>query len=176
MDATQDPGDASAVPSRAQPPETVEELEVVEEAEIIETDGTGEQTAAELSVAIHHREGPLPSPADLRAYFDISDYVGTTIVDMAKNAAGHRHKMERRSFWVILAVILCVTLVMLAVVGAAAWVAAEVSVVGGVIVLLASPTAVLWTLLARLVRRARRQRSEDTGNRPPADEEAREGS
>ena len=175
MDATQDPGDAAAVPNRAQPPDTVEGLEVVDEAEIIETDRTGAQTAAELSVAIHHREGPLPSPADLRAYFDISDYVGTTIVDMAKNAAGHRHKMERRSFWVILTVILCVTLVMLAVVGAAAWVAAEVSVVGGVIVLLASPTAVLWALLARLVRRARRQRSA-TGNRPPADEEAQEGS
>lgn len=163
------------MPSRAQPSESVEEVDVAEEAEVVETHGTGDLTAAELSVAIHHREGPLPPPADLRAYFDISDYVGTTIVDMAKNAAGHRHKMERRSFWVILAVISCVTLVMLAVVGAAAWVAAEVSVVGGVIVLLASPTAVLWTLLARLARRARRQRSDASDDEPPAEEESQEG-
>lgn len=59
---------------------------------------------------------------------------------------------------------------------AAAWVAAEVSVVGGVLVLLASPTALLWAFLSRLLRRMRRSRSDaaseaasDSDDSPQAD-------
>lgn len=142
----------SEIPQRAQSPEVVEPT----------TEDVS--TTSGMSVAIHHREGPLPSPAELQAYFDISEGVGHTIVGMAKKAASHRHMMERRSVWVIIVLALCVTSVMLLVVAAAAWVAVEVSVLGGVIVLLASPSAVLWTLVSRMIRQLRRQR------RDPEDE------
>ena len=135
---------------RAQPAEVIQEAEVVDPAE------STEPAASALSVAFHHREGPLPAPAELQAYYDIAPEVGSSIVQMAHTAATHRHRMESRSFWLIIVFALCVTTVMLAVIAAAGWVAAEVSAVGGVVVLLASPTALLWALVSRAVRRIRR--------------------
>ena len=150
-------------PGTAQPP-----AEVAEPVEVVEPASPSRQGASAVSVKMVHRQAPLPAPSELRSYFDISEFVGNTIVEMARDTAKHRHRMERRSFWVILTVILCVTAVMLGVVWGAVRVA-EVSVPGGVLILLASPTAVLWALLSRLFRRLRRQRS-DAADEPTADE------
>ena len=49
----------SEIPQRAQSPEVVEPT----------TEDVS--TTSGMSVAIHHREGPLPSPAELQAYFAI---------------------------------------------------------------------------------------------------------
>lgn len=147
--------------SGSEPLERAQPAEVVETAEVVEPAETAEPSASGVSVAIHHREGPLPAPVELKAYFDIAPEVGRSIIQMAENAASHRHRMERRSFWVIIVFALCVTAVMLAVVAAAAWVAAEVSAWGGVVVLLASPTALLWALVSRLARRIRRSRDDE---------------
>lgn len=137
------------------PAEDPEDAEGVSPPEVVDAPPP---EGSEMSVTMVHREGPLPSPADLGAYFAIDDYVGRGIVDMARDAASQRYRMERRSFWVIVIVVLCVTAVLLAVVWGAVKVATEVSVVGGVLVLLASPTAVLWTLLSRLLKRLRHTR------------------
>jgi len=146
--------------SGSEPLERAQPVEVIETAEVVEPAETEASSASGMSVAIHHSEGPLPAPAELRAYFDIAPEVGRSIIQMAENAASHRHRMERRSFWLIIVFALCVTAVMLAVVAAAAWVAAEVSAWGGVVVLLASPTALLWALVSRLARRMRRNRDD----------------
>ena len=153
-------------PGTAQPP-----AEVAEPVEVVEPASPSRQGASAVSVKMVHRQAPLPAPSELRSYFDISEFVGNTIVEMARDTAKHRHRMERRSFWVILTVILCVTAVMLGVVWGAVRVA-EVSVPGGVLILLASPTAVLWALLSRLFRRLRRQRDEPAADEPAADEPA----
>lgn len=146
--------------------------EVGEVPEVVEPGKPRPPSGGEVSLRMVHRQAPLPDPRELRSYFDISEFVGNTIVEMARDTSKHRHRMERRSFWVILTVILCVTAVMLGVVWGAVRVA-EVSVPGGVLILLASPTAVLWALLSRLFGRLRRQRSveadEPTADEPTAD-------
>ena len=148
---------------------------MVDPAEVVDPTESTEPAASALSVAFHHREGPLPAPTELQAYYDIAPEVGSNIVQMAHTAATHRHRMESRSFWLIIVFALCVTTVMLAVVAAAAWVAAEVSAVGGVVVLLASPTALLWALVSRAVRRIRRgpqNEAEDAESTEAEDEES----
>ncbi len=154
-------------PEPAQPP-----AEAAEVPEVVEPGEPQPPSSGEVSLKMVHRRAPLPVPSELRSYFDISEFVGNTIVEMARDTAKHRHRMERRSFWVILTAILCVTVVMLGIVWGAVRVA-EVSVPGGVLILLASPTALLWALLSRLFRRLRRQRS-DEADEPAGD--ADEGS
>lgn len=162
-DAAGDPDEGSDEGSEAaQPP-----AEVAEVPEVVETGESEPPSGAEVSVKMVHRQAPLPAPSELGEYYGISEFVGNTIVEMARDAAKHRHRMERRSFWVVMAVILGVTVVMLGVVWGAVRVA-EVSVPGGVLILLASPTAVLWALLSRLLRRLRRQRK-DVKDEPPPD-------
>ena len=157
-------GAASGLDSGSEAPGNAHPLEVAEPNEVTAPPDAPAQTEpSEVSVTMVHRQGPLPAPLELQAYFDIDEFVGRCIVEMARDSAKHRHRMEHRSFWVVITVVLCVTVVMLAVVATAAWVAAEVSVVGGVLVLLASPAAVLWTLLARLLRRLRHRRGDPRG-------------
>lgn len=170
------PGAAGALGEGSEATASPEPLDVAEPVEVVQPAGAQHPETSEMSVTMVHRQAPLPAPAELQAYFDISDFVGRTVVEMARDAAGQRHRMERRSFWVIVTVILCVTVVMLAVVAAAVWVATEVSVVGGVLVLLASPTAVVWTLFSRLLRRVRRGRSKPAEEPASQSGEAREQS
>ena len=155
-------------PEPVQPP--AEAAEVPEVVEPGESQPAAE--ASEVSLRMVHRRAPLPVPSELQSYFDISEFVGNTIVEMARDTARHRHRMERRSFWVILTAILCVTVVMLGIVWGAVRVA-EVSVAGGVLILLASPTALLWAMLSRLFKRLRRQRSDEADKRSgDADEDS----
>ena len=98
---------------------------------------------------MYQREGPLPRPEELQAYFDISVHVGDTIVQMAKDAADHRHRMESRGSWLAAVMMSCVTLVLLAVVGAAAYIASEEALWGGVILGSSPVGLIIWIIRTR---------------------------
>ena len=115
-------------------------------------------TAAEMTVAMYQRESPVPSAAELKAYFDISPEVGNQIMGMARDAASHRHQIQGRTMTLTLVVVLCITIVLLAVVAAAVWIAIEVTPVGGV-ALGISPVGLIG--LSGFFSRKRRSRTDD---------------
>ena len=79
---------------------------------------------------------------------------------MAENAADQRHRMQRRAMSFGLVVVLSVTVVLLAVIAAAVWIAVTVTALGGV-VLGASPVTLI--ALSGLILRHRGRRGGQPG-------------
>ena len=82
---------------------------------------------------MYQRQSPLPRPEELQGYYDISPDVGERIMRMAENAADQRHRMQRRAMSFGLVFVFCVTIILLAVIVAAVWIAVEVTALGGVV-------------------------------------------
>ena len=98
-----------------------------------ETHGPPSGATPEMSLAMYQRQSALPRPEELQGYYDISPDVGERIMRMAENAADQRHRMQRRTMSFGLVFVFCVTIILLAVIAAAVWIAVEVTALGGVV-------------------------------------------
>ena len=115
---------------------------------------------ADVQVAMYQREGPLPRPEELRGYFDISADVGDRILKMAEQAARHRHEMQRKTLSSSVVLVLCTTVMILAIVAGAVWLAIAVTPVGGVALGL-SPVGWIGVTVLLARRGRRREQPED---------------
>ena len=125
-----------------------------------------------IEMAMYQRESSLPPPAEMQAYYDIHPDICFRLVGMAENTANARHEAgrDRRHFnqrvegsasRIMLTMVLCLAAVMLALIGASAWVIVSVNAWVGVGVLVVSPTAVLLAAVSLLRRIFRRLASDD---------------
>ena len=125
-----------------------------------------------IEMAMYQREGPLPPPAELQAYYDIHPDICFRLVGMAENTANARQeggrdrrrfneRVERSASRIMFAMVLCLTVIVLALIGASAWVIVSVNAWVGVGVLVVSPTAVLLAAVSLLRRFFRRIGSDD---------------
>ena len=121
-------------------------------------EGSEPRSTAEMQVQMYQRESPHPSPAELQAYYDISPEVGERILNSAERALDHHHQMQHRAANLTFTVIVSGTVVLLAVTGAAVYIAVSVTAVGGV-VLGASPVGLLGLTGFSALRRRRRKAS-----------------
>ena len=175
------PAESSDDPEEGAIPEVVAdaEPEKVTDAEVVE-DSAG---VPSIEMAMYRREGPLPPPAEMQAYYDIHPDICFRLVGMAENAANARHeggrdrrrfneRFERSASRIMFAGMFCLTVIVLALIGASAWVIVGVNAWVGVGVLVVSPTAVLLAAVSVLRRLFRRIGSDDeeedgTGDETP---------
>ena len=106
-------------------------------------------------MAFLQREGPLPPPAELQAYHDIAPYIGITVVQMAKDAADHRHRIESQAPGAFKVLVCCITLVLLALVAGATVIAIQTSLLVGVLIGTVPTGILVW--IANVVRKVMRQ-------------------
>ena len=163
-DTDSETGDVPKTVADAQS-EAVVDAEVVQDAEV-----------SSVEMAMYQREGPLPTPSEMQAYYDIHPEVCFRLIGMAENAANARHeagrdgrrlneKIESGAKSIILTAVIGLIVILLALIGVSGWVATTVNVWVGLGVLVVSPTGVLWAvvrLLRRIVRNRRRHDDEDT--------------
>ena len=112
---------------------------------------------------MYRRESALPRPEELRGYYEISENVGERILLMAEGAAAHRHKKDdqthetnQKAIRATVVLVICVTIIILAVVAGAVWSAIAVSTAMGVALGLSPVGWIGVTIL--LARRGRRRK------------------
>ena len=127
-----------------------------------------------IEMAMYQREGPLPPPAEMQAYYDIHPDVCFRLIKMAETAADARHEAGRdqrrdneqfrRSISrIVFTVVIGLIVIVLALIALSAWLFATVNAWVGVGVLVVSPTTVLLAALS-LLRRIFQRADDDDGD------------
>jgi len=123
--------------------------------------------AADVRFEMYRRESALPPPEELRGYYEIAENVGERILQMAEGAAAHRrkrddhaHETNQKAIRASVVLVICVTLIILAVVAGAVWSAIAVSTAMGVALGL-SPMGWIAVIVGLSRWRRRRPQSED---------------